>query len=123
MIFDVPILLILAYAIFRACEYFALKSYQDFNSPFSHDRRMSAIHGTILFPARVFGWGALIWFMFKAGIWTTLILVLIAFPVSLLVQAILTYTVLRLEDHLWRPICLAAVPIMAVVIIIIIASY
>jgi hypothetical protein len=117
MIFNVPILLIAAYALFRAFEYFALKSYQEFAAdvPVPHNVRGMAIHSAVLLPARVFGWGALIWFAYKTSIWTAVKLVAIAFPVSLLFQTAITFTILRLGP-IARLICLAAVPILAILI-------
>jgi hypothetical protein len=113
-----PWLLVVAYALFRTFEYFSLKNYQEMYQ----ERQMfgSAMHtkplaimGAVLLPARIAGWGIMIWVAVKFGILPALIVLFVAFLLSLVLQT-------TLAPFLWRVIgplgFLIAVPAMVLVI-------
>jgi hypothetical protein len=87
MVLGVPIALIMVYALFRVVEYFMLKLQQAWMAEgpaFRTGLRLAFI--LVLLPARVFGWGFLIYFAFRVGIVPAIALLSIAFPSSLLLQ-------------------------------------
>lgn len=119
-----PWLLVLAYALFRVFEYYSIKNYQDL----MQERQLFgggmhtgglAVLGAVLLPARIAGWGILIWAAVKYGILPTIGLVVAAFLLSLVLQ-------FTLAPALWRIVgpvgFLVAVPGMVGVITLILAA-
>jgi hypothetical protein len=121
---EFPWLLVLAYALFRVFEYYSLKNYQEMYQerqmfgPGMHRGPLSVM-GAVLLPARIAGWGILIWVAMKLGLLPTLVVVVVAFLLSLVLQV-------TLAPVLWSTIgpvgFLAAVPIMVGVIALILAT-
>lgn len=85
MIAGVSITLVVACALFRMSEYFALKNYQALAAEGVHagNRTGLLVFGVVLLPARLGGWALLLWLAFKIGIGTTIGTVVVAFLLSL----------------------------------------
>lgn len=113
-----PISLILLYALFRTAEYYALKYFQTLVEDPAVPRNPTLLPiSLLLLAARVAGWGMLIVFAMKAGLGTTVALVVVAFIVSLVFQTIYEHTVRPLRA-LGFLITLGAVPITAILILL-----
>lgn len=86
----VPISLVVVYAVYRANEYYMLRRLRAIAAapPGVFPRKGQLILSSFLFPARVFGWVFLLYYAFRDGWLAALILLAIAFPLSLIIQLI-----------------------------------
>jgi hypothetical protein len=119
-----PIALVVVYALFRMAEYFALKHYQALAADGFGTRNnpVLMVFGIILLPARIIGWIFLIWLAVKIGVLPTIVLVAIAFVLSLVLQSTIGMLLIGVLGPLAGVIYLALVPILAVVIGFMIAA-
>jgi hypothetical protein len=127
MIIGVPISLIVVYALYRLVEYFAgvrqrqlmaeqqpLDEFRAVGVPYRGPRMALAI---LLGPARVFGWGFLLYYGWRDGWIEPVKLAAVAFPVSLVMQSVVTMlgvramtttvTLLTLSSFVVLPTCAA----------------
>ena len=124
MIHSIPNTLVVTYALFRMCEYFALKNDEALSAEGSHAGNKTAlvIFSAVLIPARIGGWALLIWLAIKVGILATIGLVVLAFILSLLLQLTLGMLLMLLLGRFAGVIFLAAVPLTAILIALMIAA-
>ncbi len=90
MILGVPIGLVVVYAIYRANEYYMLRRLRAMTAapPWAFSRKGQLILSSFLFPARIFGWAFLLYFAVRVGWLPAVLLIVIAFPLSLIVQSV-----------------------------------
>jgi hypothetical protein len=125
MLWGVPISLVVAYALFRMFEYYSLKEvrerYQSLRFPSQLIVRnpLTAYYAFsfVLLPARVFGWGLLLFYGWRAGWLQPVKLIVMAFPLSLLFQALYVSVMGFMTPARGPWITLAAVPITAAIIL------
>ena len=88
MSLGVPWVLIAIYAIFKLVEYGAIKRLQmdPLEAPRAGRTWMPLLLGPLVFAARIFGWGLLVYFAIHAGIVSAIVLLALAFPLSLFLQ-------------------------------------
>jgi hypothetical protein len=87
MILGVPISLIAIYALYRMDEYYMLLWFRRAQAaPINYPLRGRMAVTFFLFPARVFGWVFLLYFGWRNGWIKPVVLIAVAFPLSLLMQ-------------------------------------
>lgn len=113
---EFPIPLVISYALFRTFEYYSLKHIQALAQD-PMPRQQPAMLGmtTMLFLARVAGWGMFIFFAYKAGVWNAIAFIAVAFPLSLVFQTVYDFTV-RPMERVGPLLALFAVPVLIIVI-------
>ncbi len=118
MWFGVPIALYLAYALFRMFEYYTLKNFQLLLSQgeTADNRTALRISKAVLLPARIAGWAMVFWVFAKVGAVGVAALLVIAFPLSLLMQSTVGLGLMFLLGGAAGLTFLIAVPVMVVLI-------
>jgi hypothetical protein len=113
---DFPIPLVISYALFRTFEYYSIKTIQVLVAdPMPGAQPTILGLTTMLFLARVAGWGMFIFFAYKAGVWNAIAFIGVAFPLSLVFQTIYDFTI-RPMERVGPLLTFSAVPILVVVI-------
>lgn len=122
-----PWTLVVAYALCRLFEYYLLKNAQALTADRDqygadlHRRPLLVMH-SILLPARIAGWAMLISAVIKFGLAVTIGVMAAAFLLSLLLQFMLGPILLAALGSAAPVGFLAAVPVMAVVVMIVLAT-
>lgn len=124
MWFGVPIVLYFAYALFRMFEYYTLKNFQLLLSQgeTADNRAALRISKAVLLPARVAGWAMVLWVFAKVGVLGVAALLLIAFPMSLLMQSTVGLGLIFLLGEAAGITFVVAVPVMVGLIAAIIST-
>lgn len=102
MIFGVSLSLIGVYAIYRMNEYYMIRQFRSMSTAppgtYVFSRTGRVILSLFLLPARLFGWVFLVYFGFRHGWLRPVVLIAVAFPLSLLLQMVPVW-ILRRSIH------------------------